>query len=318
MSLDLLRRGLKISHLRLLAELTHQTRLTDAAQTLGITQPAASRLIAEIERIADSDIYLRSGRGIELTEAGRKLAERCVRILQDFADAGRDLEQHKAGQSGHVSIGSVTGPAIEYVLPALRHVRLSYPEITISVEVGPSNTLAPMLEDGRLDFSLSRVPVDQDPALFEETPLLREPALMIGRIGHPLTRAEQPIPAEAFLGFDWVLPPAGSPIRTTAEEALRDRRLTLPARVLTTSSFLFTLATIQQTNAVAPVARSVANSFATRPDGTSGTVTVLSSELMLSVETYSFLTRKAQVLTPVAQVVAREVLRAVTGESDLP
>ncbi|WP_269583250.1 LysR substrate-binding domain-containing protein [Roseibium sp. Sym1] len=318
MSLDLLRRGLKISHLRLMAELTGQSRLTDAAQALGITQPAASRLIAEIERIADADIYTRSGRGIELTDTGRKLAERCVRILQEFADAGRDIDQHKAGQSGHVSIGSVTGPAIEYVLPALRHIRLSYPEISISVEVSPSNALAPMLEDGRLDFSLSRVPVDQDPALFEEKPLLREPAVMIGRVGHPLTRTRAPLSIDSFLGFDWVLPPVGSPIRTTVEQALRDRRLPLPARVLTTSSFLFTLATIQQTNAVAPVAKSVADSFAARPDGTGATLTVLDSDLTLSVETYSFLTRKGQVLTPVAQVVAREVLRAVTGDTNLP
>lgn len=314
MSLDLLRRGLKISHLRLLAELAGQSRLTDAAQMLGITQPAASRLIAEIERITEADIYIRSGRGIELTDVGRKLAERCVRILQEFADAGRDVEQHKAGQSGHVSIGSVTGPAIEYVLPALRQIRIHNPEISISVEVSPSKALAHMLADGRLDFSISRVPVDEDPALFEEKPLLREPALMIGRIGHPLTRHAAPLPADAFLPYDWVLPPVGSPIRQTAEQALRDAGLSLPERVLTTSSFLFTLATIQQTNAVAPVARSVAESFATRPDGTPGSVAILESRWPLSVETYSFLTRKGQVLTPVAQLVAQEVLRVITGQ----
>ncbi|WP_298815609.1 LysR substrate-binding domain-containing protein [uncultured Roseibium sp.] len=318
MTLDLLRRGLKMSHLRLLSELSNQSRLTDAAIALGMTQPAASRLIAEIERITEAEVYVRSGRGIELTDVGRKLAERCVRILQEFADAGRDIEEHKSGQSGHVTIGSVTGPAIEYVLPALRHIRLSYPDISISVEVGPSNTLAPMLEDGRLDFSFSRVPAELDPSLFEEKPLLREPALMVGRIGHPLTRSQFPLEFEAFLGFDWVLPPVGSPIRATAEQALRDKGLALPSRVLTTSSFLFTLASVQQTNAVAPVARSVANSFATRPDGSPGTVTILECSVSLSVQTYSFLMRKGQVLTPAAQIVAREVLRAVTGQERYP
>ncbi|GAB4530069.1 MAG: LysR family transcriptional regulator [Roseibium sp.] len=316
MTPDLLRRGLKMSHLRLLAELAGPgCLLTEAARTLGITQPAASRLLSEIERIADAEIYVRAGRGIELTEVGRKLAERCVRVLQEFADAGRDIDQHKAGQTGHVSIGSVTGPAIEYILPALRHIRLSSPEVTISVEVGQSSVLAPMLADGRLDFSLSRIPPEEDPAQFEERPLMREPAVMIGRIGHPLTRSSAPLTAEAFLAFDWVLPPAGSPIRTTAEQALRDAGLPLPSRVLTTSSFLFTLATIQQTNAVAPVARSVAASFARRPDGATGSVDILDSRLGLAVETYSFLTRKGQVLTPVAQIVAREVLRAA-GAAD--
>ncbi|MDN3718561.1 LysR family transcriptional regulator [Roseibium salinum] len=137
MPLDLIRRGLKIAHLRLFAELSRKNRLSDAADALRIAQPAASRLIAETESLAGAKLYSRSGRGIELTPAGRQLAYRSVRILQEISDAGRDIDHHVSGQSGHVSIGSVTGPAIEYVLPALRHIRLSYPDISISVEVAP-------------------------------------------------------------------------------------------------------------------------------------------------------------------------------------
>ncbi|MDN3718560.1 hypothetical protein QW131_03295 [Roseibium salinum] len=73
------------------------------------------------------------------------------------------------------------------------------------------------------------------------------------------------------------------------------------------------LATIQRTNAIGPVAQSVAESFAAGSDGTPGTIVILPSDLPLSVETYSFLTRKGQALTPVAQIVAREVLRAIDG-----
>ncbi|MEP3046093.1 MAG: LysR family transcriptional regulator [Roseibium sp.] len=314
MALDLLRRGLKISHLRLLAELVRQNRLTDAAATLGMTQPAASRLMAEIERVTEAELYVRSGRGIELTNVGRRLGERCVRVLQELADAGRDIEHHVSGQTGHVSIGSVTGPAIEYVLPAIRHIRLSYPEISISVEIGPSSTLAPMLEEGRLDFSLSRVPLYEDPSKFDERPLQREPACIVGRLGHPLTRHPVPIAAKSLLEFDWVFPPVGAPIRTTAEQALREKKLDMPSRILTTSSFLFTLATIQRTNAIGPVAFSVADSFATLPDGTSGTIEILQTDLPLSVETYSFLTRNGQTLTPAAQIVSLEIVTAIESQ----
>ncbi len=313
MPLDLIRRGLKISHLRLFAELSRKDRLSDAAETLRIAQPAASRLIAEAENLAGAKLYERSGRGIELTPAGRQLAYRSVRILQEISDAGRDIEQHVSGQSGHVSIGAVTGPAIEFVLPALRHIRLSYPGISISVEVSPSRTLAPMLVDGKLDFSLSRIPVGENAELFEERPLLREPASIIGRADHPLTRRTFPIPGKALLEFDWVLPPVGAPIRTTTEQELRNKGLPLPDRILTTSSFLFMLATIQRTNAIGPVSQSVAESFAENNGVSPGTVVVLPSDLSLSVETYSFLTRKGQTLTPVAQIVAREVLRAIDG-----
>ena len=316
MTLDLLRRGMKISHLRLLAELSRQSRLTDAAATLGITQPAASRLMAEIEHVADAEIYVRSGRGIELTEVGRNLGDRCVRVLQELTDAAVDIEHHVSGQRGHVHIGSVTGPAVEYVLPAIRHIRLSYPEISVSVEIGPSRVLAPMLEEGRLDFSLSRVPLDADPDLFDEQPLRREPACMVARLDHPLTRHPVPVPARALLGFDWVFPPVGAPIRTTAESALRDMGLQLPTKILTTSSFLFTLATIQRSNAIGPVARSVADSFALLPDGSPGSLAMLQTDLPLSVETYSFLTRKGQVQTAAARIVSREILRHVNAEQD--
>ena len=71
-----LARGLKLSHLRLLAELVRAGGLGQAAAAISISQPSASRLMAELEQIAGSPLYRRAGRGIELTPAGRALGER--------------------------------------------------------------------------------------------------------------------------------------------------------------------------------------------------------------------------------------------------
>jgi DNA-binding transcriptional LysR family regulator len=312
MAVNLLRKGLKLSHIRLFAELSAHDQLTHAAAALNMSQPAVSRLIAEAEALVGAKLYKRTGRGIRLTQAGQQMAFRSTRILREIFDVGRDIEELNQGMSGRVKIGSVTGPAIEYVLPALRQIRLSYPAISLTVEVGTSDILAPMLADGRLDFTLSRIPVSYDPALFSEIPQMEEPACMIARTGHPLLRAPRPIPPEALLAHDWILPPVGSPIRITAERRLRRLGLSLPSQVLTTSSFLFTLATIRQTNAVAPVARSVAQSFVDDPDHDSG-LTILPCDFDLSVEPYSFLTRADQVLTPVAELVATEVKRVLSA-----
>ncbi|NVK36128.1 MAG: LysR family transcriptional regulator [Rhodobacteraceae bacterium] len=304
-----------MSHLRLLAELSRQKSLTDAASAITISQPAASRLLSEIENLVETNVYTRIGRGIELTAVGQKLAYRCLRILNEISDAGDDVEQFRNGDRGEVRIGAVTGPAMEYVLPAIRQVRLSYPDISISVEVGPSSMLAPMLKDGELDFSLSRIPMGTEADVFEEKPLAREPACVVARRDHPLTRGPLPIPAVNLLAYDWVLPPPGSPIRNATENVLRAKKLPQPGRVLTTSSFLFTLATLQRTNAVGAMARSVAENFATHSDGSDCSLVILQSDFDMSVETYSFLTRKGQVLTPVAQVLAREVLRDIRQET---
>ncbi|MEJ8475653.1 LysR family transcriptional regulator [Roseibium algae] len=314
MYVDLLRKGLKLSHLRLFAELSEHGQLTQAAKALNMSQPAVSRLIAEAGSVVGTELYKRTGRGIQLTQAGQQLAFRSMRVLQEISDAGRDINELKQGISGRVKIGSVTGPAIEYVLPALRQVRLSYPAISISIEIGPSDMLAPMLMDGRLDFSLSRIPVEYNPELFTEIPQLEEPASVIARQGHPLSRETETISPEALLAHDWVLPPVGSPIRTTTERVLRSLGLSLPTQVLTTSSFLFTLATIRQTNAVAPVATSVARSFS-ESDDNQGSLIILPCEFDLSVETYSFLTRSGQTLTPAAELVATEVRRVLSANA---
>ena len=105
----LLRRGLKLSHLRLLAALADEGQLTKAAATLGVSQPAASRLVAEIERILDAPIHERSGRGMGLTAMGRALALRSQRVRLELDDAARDLAEIAIGGAGRVRIGAVTG-----------------------------------------------------------------------------------------------------------------------------------------------------------------------------------------------------------------
>ncbi|MBB4067226.1 helix-turn-helix domain-containing protein [Gellertiella hungarica] len=58
----LLQRGLKLSHLRLLEALSESSQISDAARRLGIAQPAASRLLGEIERIVGRPVHERTGR----------------------------------------------------------------------------------------------------------------------------------------------------------------------------------------------------------------------------------------------------------------
>ena len=72
------RRGLKIVHMRLFAELADSGQVSAAASALAITQPAASRLAAEAEQICGVRLYQRTNRGIALTPAGQAFATRAA------------------------------------------------------------------------------------------------------------------------------------------------------------------------------------------------------------------------------------------------
>ncbi|KKL55565.1 hypothetical protein LCGC14_2254150, partial [marine sediment metagenome] len=180
----LMRRGLKLTHLRLIDAVATEGQVSRAAERLGITQPAASRLAQELERMLGAPAYTRSGRGVVLGPEGAALAQRARRILQELGDAGRELTEIGSGRSGHVRIGAVTGPALEHVLPVIRMARISTPGIRVSVEVGTSDMLGPRLLDGDVDFTLSRLPEGYDPALFAERPVATEPVSLMVRQGH--------------------------------------------------------------------------------------------------------------------------------------
>lgn len=303
----LLRRGLKLSHLRLLAALLDTGQLGLAAARLGMAQPAASRLLAEAERIAGHPVHLRTGRGLTLTPMGQALAQRATRIVTELRDAEREVAEIAGGQTGHVRIGSVTGPALDRVLPALRTARLALPAVTTEVVVAPSDLLAQQLLAGRLDFAIGRMPDGMEGDLTLSRPLGDEAVALMVRRGHRLASLPRLSP-EDLLAFDWVMPGPEAILTRTVMDRIHALGLPPPPQRISTSSFLLTLALIQQSNAVAPLARAVCDRFS----GPDSPYVVLPLDLGITVASYGLLTRTGAILTPAA---ARIMSLVSAGES---
>jgi DNA-binding transcriptional LysR family regulator len=304
----LLRRGLKLSHLRLMAALAEAGQLGLAADRLGIAQPAASRLLAEVERIAGQAVHLRTGRGIALTPMGEALARRAARVVMELRDAGREMAELAGGGAGHVRIGSVTGPALDRVLPALRTARLALPQVTTEVVVAPSDLLGQQLLAGRLDFALGRMPEGMETELTLSAPLGVEPVALMVRRGHRLARSGRVEPEE-LMDFDWVMPGPEALLTRAVMDRLAELGLPQPPQRLATASFLLTLALIQQSNAIAPLARSVCDRFA----GKDSPYVILPVDMGIVVEPFGLLTRTGAILTPVAARLC-EMVMVQTGE----
>jgi DNA-binding transcriptional LysR family regulator len=297
----LVRRGLKLAHLRLLAVLEETRQVSAAASQLALSQPAASRLLGELDHIAGAVLYRRHARGITLTESGMALARWARKIMRDLDAADREVSETETGMRGTVSIGAVTGPAIELVLPVLRQTRVTHPGIRTNVTVDTSDKLAELMLAERLDFFIGRIPQDFDHSQFAAEPIGEEPVSLVVRQSHPLMRTGD-CPLEACVRHDWVLQAPGGLLRHTVETYLLERGLPLPARILSTSSTLMTLALISQSNAIAPVARAVASFFAD-PDGLDARIATLPAAQDLAVTSYSMLRPVAPALSPACQTI---------------
>ncbi|NBO20888.1 MAG: LysR family transcriptional regulator [Rhodobacteraceae bacterium] len=301
---SLLRKGLKLAHLRLMAALSETGQIGTAADRIGIAQPAASRLLAEVERICGLPVHQRNGRGLVLTPMGTALARRAHRVLTELRDAEREMAEVAQGATGHVRLGSVTGPALDHLLPALRTARLSLPGVSVAATVGPSDLLANELATGRIDFAIGRVPPGMEDRIDISGPMGLEPVVLMVRRGHRLAQAEG-LTGPELMEFDWVMPSPDTILARAVINRLRTLGLPVPNQRLATSSFLLTLALIQQTNAIAPLARAVGERFAVGPEAA---YAILPIDLGISVEPYGLMTRKGAILTPAARQLADLIL----------
>ncbi len=257
----LITRGMKFRHLRILAELLETHQVSAAASRLNMTQPTASRLLAEAETIVGVPLYERHPRGIRFTVMGQTLAERARRLLRDLDQTDRELEEMGRGTRGTVNIGAVTGPALEIVLPVIRQARVAHPNIRVNVTVDLSDKLNADLLAGKIDFYIGRLPTDMDPRPYLTRTIGAEPLSLVVREGHPLTHMSSPTLGDC-LSYDWILQPQGGLLRTTVESYLLGKGYALPDRVLGTSSILLTLALIANSNGIGALARAVARFYA--------------------------------------------------------
>ncbi len=299
----LLQRGIKLNHLRLLSALAETGQMSQAAAQIGIAQPAASRLLAEVERIVGQPVHHRTGRGMRLTAVGQAFAQRAQRIQMELRDAARDMTEAASAGAGHVRIGSVTGPAIDRLLPVLRNARMTAPQVTFEVIVAPSDILCEHLLSGRIDFAIGRLPEGPGRDMFSLDEIADEPVALVVRRGHPLTQRSEPR-VQDLLGYDWVMPPADSLLTRTVLARLHAHGAPTPPQSLSTASFLLTFALLQQSDAIAPLARAVADSFC---HATDSLYAILPVDLGIVVAPFGLVTRSNALLTPTAAQIARDI-----------
>lgn len=307
----LLRSGLKLAHLRMIVALAEHGQVSAAAQVLSISQPAASRMIAEMEGILKVPLCARHSRGVALTAYGEALARRARAILLELREVDRELSDLRTGKGGSVSIGAVTAPAIDIVVPAVRQVREKHPRIEVNIQVDTSAVLARDLLASRHDFIIARIPDDLDPRLFDAREIGTERACLIVRRGHPLL--DRPVVRmDELAGYDWVFQPAGSLLRRTIEGLFLARQVPLPEFGLNTGSLLLTLVMVAQSDAIAPVSIEVARFMGKQ--GLGGAIDILPIDFSISVQPYSLISARGRMLSPAAAALRAAVLERAFRE----
>ncbi len=150
---------------------------TAAAEALRVSQPAVAEQVRKLEHALGADLFVRAGRGVVATEAGRAFAEHAARSLRAVEDAAGSVGELAELRGGTVALGIFGGPAAwrvdEYVAAFLRR----HPGVSIRL-VGPnSSAIADRVRRGELEAGLVVLPIDDD--RLDVRPIARDEVLYV-------------------------------------------------------------------------------------------------------------------------------------------
>lgn len=300
-AMHLQRSGLKLRHLNLLVALDEACKVQDAAASLNLSQPAASKILADIERIVGTPLFERHPRGIVANSYGEVLIRRARTMLAELGQAETEITTLRNGEGGLVGVGAVMAPAADVLVDAIAAVRTRLPRVQISVRVETSDALVEALLASKLDFVLARIPRTIDPSPFHYREFGLEEGCLLTREDHPLARRRDVLPSELD-DRDWVLQPRGSLLRHSLEAMLRRHGVAAPERVISTPSTLMTLMVMAKTNAIGAFSQSVGELLVAGH----GLAMVPLRERII-VEPYGLITLKDRPLSPAATVLRAEI-----------
>jgi DNA-binding transcriptional LysR family regulator len=176
-------------------EIARRGSVTRAAEALFLTQPAVTARLKGLERELNTELFVRTGRGVRLTEAGRALLPYAQRSLQTIAEGRHLVAELARGGAGELALGAA--PAVStYVLPAiLDRYHRSYPNVQLAVRTGHSEEILQLVLREEVELGLIRAlrhPNIASTALYEDElvlvcdpahPFARRPEISVEEIG---------------------------------------------------------------------------------------------------------------------------------------
>lgn len=121
-------------HLAIIREVEQQGSLTAAAEKLFLTQSALSHSIKKLEQQLGTDIWLREGRSLRLTQAGQYLLAVANRLLPQLSLAEERLRQFAQGERGTLRVGMECHPCYQWLLKVVSPYLADWPDVDVDVK----------------------------------------------------------------------------------------------------------------------------------------------------------------------------------------
>ncbi|QRM57775.1 LysR family transcriptional regulator [Sinorhizobium sp. BG8] len=176
--------NIQLRHIRCLLAVAGEKSFARAAEKLGVSQPALSQTIIQLEETLGFDIFQRTTRSVTLTENGEALCEYAQKLNRSTETFYKEVKSLQLSIHNALRVGYLIGTAVEFIPRITQEFERRRPNASLEFVEYDFNNPDAGLAAGRVDCSIFRPPVDTPDINIVE--IAREKCVACMHDGHPL------------------------------------------------------------------------------------------------------------------------------------
>jgi LysR family transcriptional regulator of abg operon len=222
--------------------------LRAAARALGMSQPALTHSIGELERELGATLFERRARGMTPTPVGQLFLRRATIISTEARRAHEEVEQYLGSHRGEVVVCLSIVAHFTLLPMALPLFQARYPEVRLRIVEGSFPAVEARLRDGTMDFYIGPSPDPAPPREFVNEQLFENTRAVFARRGHPLTHTKS---LAGLTNASWVTTGITDKAESEFAQLFARHKLPAPRLVVQAESMLTLLTTLMSSDALA-------------------------------------------------------------------
>lgn len=206
----------RLRHMQLLVQMADLGSMRKAAEQMGLTQPAATHLLADLEALLECTLFHRHARGLRPTPVGQALLPVARTMLQAVTQGAEQVSAMNQRATGVVRVAAIGGAVSGLLVRAIPAFGQAHPDILVHVQEVDPVQLGGMIAAQAVDVALGRAP-EVLPQGWAFEPLMGDEFVVVSGPRHPLARRKR-ITLQDLTAHTWLTLPVSTAARQAFEQ----------------------------------------------------------------------------------------------------
>ena len=246
----------RLRHLELFQHVCELRTLRQAALACGMTQPGATKLLRELEEMLGVTLFVRTRRGMQITDEGEVVRRHMSVLTADFQNLRTELKLFAAGATGRIRLGIIPSLSPTLLADSLAATLSVSPRITFTLTEDATTPLLAALARNELDLIFGRIMNADQARSLRVTEIYTESFAIVCASNNPLA-GRRKLSWSDLSKARWALPMSGTPMREMADNIFLQNGALRPGVAVESSSFHQTSMLIQRSDILGMIPRSL-------------------------------------------------------------